>query len=96
MIIARRHLFWKLLPAALAMAALTQSAAAQFTPKLSLQGEDKPKLTPDEEEKQRKLDDDYKATVNSKIPDKKVVDDPWAAVRPSPSASAVPVKKKQQ
>jgi hypothetical protein len=96
MIFARRIFFWKLVSAAAATVALTQNASAQFTPKLSLQGEEKRKLTPEEEEQRRKLDDAYKATVNSKIPDQKAVNDPWATVRPTPSASAAPVKKKQQ
>ena len=50
------------------------------------------KLTPEELERKRQLDDAYKAATN-KIPDQKA-DDPWADVRPAPSTPAA--KKKQQ
>jgi hypothetical protein len=43
--------------------------------------QDKKPLTQDEVDKQRKLDDAYKAATN-KIPDQKT-NDPWAVVRPS-------------
>jgi hypothetical protein len=54
--------------------------------------QDKKPLTPDEIEKQRKLDDAYKAATN-KIPDQKS-NDPWAVVRPS-SPTPAPKKKTQ-
>ncbi len=55
------------------------------------QQEKKP-LTPDELERQQKLDDAYKAATN-KIPDQKS-NDPWAVVRPAAPAPA-PKKKPQ-
>jgi hypothetical protein len=49
------------------------------------------RLTPAEERaRQKKLDDDYKATSN-RIPDQKS-NDPWATVRPT----TVPAPKKKQ
>jgi hypothetical protein len=84
---------------ALLSAALALPAASAFaqdvnplSPKISLQGEQKRRLTPEEQERQKRLDADYKAAT-SKIPDQKRAD-PWADVRPAPSASAA--KKKQQ
>ena len=90
----RRILLRALLAAALALPAA--SAFAQdinpLSPKISLQGEQKRRLTPEEQERQKRLDADYKAAT-SKIPEQKRAD-PWADVRPAPSASAA--KKKQQ
>ena len=86
-----------LLPALLAagLALPTASVFAQnspIMPKFSLQGDQKRPLTPEEQERQKRLDAEYKAAT-SKIPDQKRAD-PWADVRPAPSASAA--KKKQQ
>lgn len=53
-------------------------------PKFSIGGEQKRKLTPEEEEQQKKVDSDYKAATR-KIPDQKAAD-PWADVRQAPSA----------
>jgi hypothetical protein len=72
---------------------LTTSAFAQMPmPSISLQGDKKRPLTPEEQERQKQLDNDYKAAT-SKVPDQKP-SDPWASVRPMPPASAP--KKKQQ
>jgi hypothetical protein len=87
-----------LLPALLAVALALPAASAfaqdinPLTPKISLQGDQKRPLTPEEQERQKRLDAEYKAAT-SKIPDQKRAD-PWADVRPAPSASAA--KKKQQ
>jgi hypothetical protein len=85
-----------------AMALPAGSALAQdnpFMPKLSLQGDQKRKLTPEEEERQQRLDADYKAATK-KIPDQKAAD-PWADVRqapaaPAPKTTASAQKKKTQ
>jgi hypothetical protein len=53
---------------------------------------DKAKPTPEDIEKQQRLDDAYKSATN-KIPDQKS-NDPWAVVRPNGSAPAA--KKKTQ
>ena len=53
-------------------------------PKFSLGGEQKRKLTPEEEEQQKKIDADYKAATR-KIPEQKTAD-PWADVRQAPAA----------
>jgi hypothetical protein len=83
----------RLIPLAGALALLTASASAQMpTPGISLQGDPKRPLTPEEQERQKKLDDDYKAATK-KIPNQKA-NDPWADVRPTPTALAS--KKKQQ
>jgi hypothetical protein len=73
------------------LAMLTATAAAQMPmPGISLQGESKPKLTPEEQEKQDELDKAYKSAT-TKIPDQKL-NDPWATVRP---ATPAPKKKPQ-
>jgi hypothetical protein len=62
------------------------SALAQdnpFMPKMSI-GEQKRPLTPEEEERQKQIDADYKAAT-SKIPARKAPD-PWADVRQGPAA----------
>jgi hypothetical protein len=64
------------------------SALAQsnpFMPKMSIGGEQKRPLTPEEAERQKQIDADYKA-ANSKIPTQKARD-PWADVRQGPAAS---------
>jgi len=60
-------------------------------PSISLQGDKKRPLTPEEQERQKQLDNDYKAATG-KIPNQKATD-PWADVRPTP---AVPAPKKRQ
>jgi Spy/CpxP family protein refolding chaperone len=71
-------------------------------PKFSIGGEQKRKLTPEEEEQQKQIDADYKAATK-KIPDQKAAD-PWADVRQapaglgqkaSPSTQSASAKKKQ-
>jgi hypothetical protein len=65
------------------------SALAQenpFMPKMSIGGEQKRKLTPEEQERQKQIDADYKAAT-SKIPAQKKAADPWADVRQGPAAS---------
>ena len=84
----------RLIPLTGALALLATSAFAQMpTPGLSLQGENK-SLTPEELERQKKLDDDYKAAT-TKIPNQKQKADPWADVR-SATPMAPALKKKQQ
>jgi hypothetical protein len=87
-----RILLRALLAAALALPAASAFAQSPLAPKISLQGDQKRPLTPEEQERQKRLDAEYKAAT-SKIPDQKRAD-PWADVRPAPSASAS--KKKQQ
>jgi len=83
----------KFLLLAVALALLTGTASAQnpLMPGISLGKEQKRKLTPEEQEQQKQLDQDYKAATK-KVPDQKATD-PWASVRPTPT---VPAKKKQQ
>ena len=82
----------KLIPLAGALALLTTSAPAQMPmPSFSLQGDKKRPLTPEEQERQKQLDNDYKAATK-KIPEQKA-NDPWADVRPTPT---VPAPKKKQ
>jgi hypothetical protein len=64
------------------------SALAQsnpFMPKMSIGGEQKRPLTPEEAERQKQIDADYKASI-SKIPTQKATD-PWADMRQGPAAS---------
>jgi hypothetical protein len=61
----------RLIPLAGAVALLTTSASAQMPmPSMSLQGDKKRPLTPEEQERQKQLDNDYKAAT-SKIPDER-------------------------
>jgi hypothetical protein len=83
----------RLIPLAGALALMTANASAQGMPPINLLGaEQKRPLTPEEQEQQKKLDDNYKAATN-KIPNQKA-NDPWADVRPTPTPPAL--KKKQQ
>jgi hypothetical protein len=74
----------KFLLAAATIALLTAPAAAQFpTPGVHLK--DEPKTdTPAERARRKAIDDAYNAATK-KIPDKQAAD-PWANVRPNPSA----------
>jgi hypothetical protein len=84
----------KLLVQAAAIAlALTATAHAQIMPKMSLGGDNKRPLTPEEKAKQDALDRDYKAATK-KIPDQ-AVNDPWATVRPAPPVPVTPAPKKK-
>jgi hypothetical protein len=88
-----RSRWGRLIPLAGALAMMNGNASAQTTPKINLlQGDQKRQLTPGERERQKKLDDDYKAATN-KIPNQKAAD-PWAIVRSTPTAPAL--QKKQQ
>jgi hypothetical protein len=80
-----------------ALALTTAGASAQMPP-IKFQGEQKRPLTPEERERQKQLDNDYKAAV-SKVPEQKA-NDPWADVRPAPSTPSAktpagPKKKRQ-
>ena len=84
----------KFLLLAVALALLTGTASAQnpLMPSFHLGGEQKRQLTPEEQEQQKQLDQDYKAATK-KVPDQKATD-PWASVRPTQTVTAP--KKKQQ
>jgi hypothetical protein len=73
------------MPGASALAQDSGGGGNPFMPKMSIGGEQKRKLTPEEEERQRQIDADYKA-ANSKIPTQKALD-PWADVRQAPATS---------
>ena len=84
----------KLIPLAGALALMTANASAQTLPPINLlQGEQKPPLTPEEQERQKKLDDAYKSATK-KIPEQTGQNDPWATVRPT-APDPSPKKKKQ-
>jgi len=70
---------------------LMGTAAAQVPMGLSLQ-HDKPKLTPEEIEKQKAIDDAYKA-ASKKIPEQQRPNDPWADVRSAPNPPPAPKTK---
>jgi len=90
---ARKKWIKLLIPLAAPLTLLTGSAFAQnpLAPSFHTQKEEK-HLTPEEQERQKQLDADYKAATN-KVPDQKA-SDPWASVRPTPTVPAP--KKKQQ
>jgi hypothetical protein len=56
-----------------------------LSPKISIGGEHKRVLTPEEQEREKQIDADYKA-ANSKIPTQ-TAPDPWADVRQAPAGS---------
>jgi hypothetical protein len=61
----------------------SSSGSNPFMPGMSLGGKEQKQLTPEEQEKQKQLDTDYKAATK-KIPDQKATD-PWGSVRPTPA-----------
>ena len=66
---------WSKLLLVAALAVMTGSAFAQnpLMPGVSLGGEQKRQLTPEEQERQKQLDNDYKAATG-KVPDQKATD----------------------
>jgi len=84
----------KIVGAAIAVAVLTGSAAAQMPmPSLSLGKDEKRKLTPEEQAAQDARDKAYRAELN-KIPEKKG-NDPWGNLRDTGQAQAAPSSKKK-
>jgi hypothetical protein len=81
----------RLIPLAGMLALMTAYASAQGMPPISLRGNQRT-LTPEELERQKQIDNDYRAATKT-IPEQKA-NDPWAAIRPTPTAPAP--KKKQQ
>jgi len=75
-----------LIPAVAILALATGPAAAQGVALSPFKHEER-KLTPDELKAQQQREKDYKAAMD-KIPDKKVVNDPWGDIRPAPQATA--------
>ncbi len=75
-----------LIQAAAILALVTGPAAAQGVALSPFKGQEK-KLTPDELKAQQQREKDYKAAMD-KIPEKKVVKDPWGDVRPAPQNAA--------
>jgi hypothetical protein len=75
-----------LIQAAAILALVTGPAAAQGVA-LSPFKQDEKKMTPDELKAKQEREKDYKAAMD-KIPDKKVVKDPWGDVRPAPQNAA--------
>jgi len=73
------------LPTTMVFAQDSGGGGNPILPKFSIGGEQKRKLTPEEEERQKQIDADYKAAT-SKIPTQKTVD-PWGDVRHAPAAS---------
>jgi hypothetical protein len=82
----------KVLCAVASITLLTGVAYAQLPmPGISLGGDRQ--MTPEEKEKQRLIENDYKRAMD-KIPDKKAVD-PWGGVRQGPSAASKPKQGQQ-
>ena len=78
----------KLIGAGVIVIVLTGVAAAQLPmPGISLGGDNKRKLTPDEIAKQKATESAYRAAMD-KIPEKKTTVDPWGNIRSAPSTSA--------
>jgi hypothetical protein len=88
----RREFIGSLGGAVAIIAALSGSAYAQLKmPALDLNSEDR-RLTPDEQEKRKAVDDAYKSTMQ-KLPEQKKSADPWGDIR---STQTSPSKPRQQ
>jgi hypothetical protein len=75
----------KSIGAAAVLALLAGGAAAQLPmPGMTISPDAKRPLTDEEKEKQKAIDDKYKATMQS-IPDKKAPADPWGNIRTAPA-----------
>ena len=82
----------RLIPLTGALVLMVSNASAQV-PELNVSPWQQKRLTPAEErQRQKKLDNDYKAATKQ-IPDQKS-HDPWASARPTPTVPAP--KEKQQ
>ena len=80
-----RTLLGLVLAAAFALPGANAPAQSPIMPKISIGGENKMVLTPEEQEREKQIDADYKA-ANKKIPTQKAPD-PWADVRQAPPGS---------
>lgn len=78
--------------AAMMVAMLAGSAYAQ-SPSVNLFTPDKVR-TPEEREKDKVIEDAYKAQM-SKIPDQKVSSDPWGSVRGADAPKTAPAARKK-
>jgi hypothetical protein len=84
----------KIVHAGTIIALLTGAASAQIkTPGINLAPQDR-QMTPEEKEKQKAIENEYKSAIG-KIPDKKTPVDPWGAVRSNPSPSPKPKQGQQ-
>jgi hypothetical protein len=83
----------KFIRAGVLIAVMTTNAFAQGV-SMSPFNVPPPAPTHEEIEKQQALDRAYRSAT-TKIPDKKVVNDPWSDVRPSPDSSTASKKKPQ-
>ena len=84
-----RNMLRVFMAAAAIIALLTSAGYTQqnpLMPSLSIGDAVKRKLTPEEEAKQKQLDDAYRAATK-KIPDQNTTVDPWANVRPAPATA---------
>jgi hypothetical protein len=52
------------------------------------------RLTPDEARREQEIENQYRETVNSKIPDKKATNDPWGNMRSAPAPTTSTAKPK--
>jgi hypothetical protein len=77
---------------AMMLTLLAGSAYAQ-TPSINLYSGDKVR-TPEEREKDKAVNDAYKAQM-SKIPDQKTSSDPWGTVRSADAPKAAPAARKK-
>ncbi|HEY7244553.1 MAG TPA: hypothetical protein VH678_11810 [Xanthobacteraceae bacterium] len=76
----------KILCAGAIVGLLSGVAGAQIMPGINL-GNSTHQLTPEEQEKQKRIEDEYKRAIE-KIPEKKQSADPWGVVRQNPSSAS--------
>jgi hypothetical protein len=82
----------KLIPAAAVLLLFVEAAHAQYTNnsggntsggdmKMNMMPDNRRRLSPEEAQREREIESQYNQTINEKIPDKKVSNDPWGIVR---------------
>ena len=82
----------KLIPAAAVLLLFVEAAPDQYTIQsggntggsalnMNMMPDNRRRLTPEEAQREREIEAQYNQTVNEKIPDKKVSNDPWGIVR---------------
>ena len=81
---------------AAASALIVLFAGAAFAQSMSLMptGQDKRRLSAEEQQRQDDIERNYRDAV-SKMPDRKAAADPWGKVRPAPAATSSAAKPKQ-
>ena len=60
---------------------MSKSNSGSDPMRMNMMPDNRRHLTPEEAQREREIESQYNRTVNEKIPDKKVSNDPWGIVR---------------